>query len=193
MVSKRTMTPLTVLADAAKQCGWEFNIWNNKLNLAAELGKDRRKEMIFRTGSNMKVNTLKSSDEELVNHLVAVGIGNGIDRPQITLWDAESQAKYGIYPKKVEFDATSYDALSIQAQGYLDEHKDPAIYFTIDAFFERGKEPEISIGDTVTAIDPDTGTVLSTRIAEESGEITREGVRFQYSLGRARLTRGKGH
>ena len=48
----------------------------------------------------MKVNTLKSSDEELVNHLVAVGIGNGIDRPQITLWDAESQAKYSIYPKK---------------------------------------------------------------------------------------------
>ncbi len=179
-------TALEVLKSVCEQEGFEFSVWNNRLNLNREIGKDRTKEFIFRAGTNMAVKTHKSTDESLVNTIIAVGSGSGINRPQIKLSDQDSIEKYGVYLKRVDFDTGTIEGLEEQAQVYLDLHKEPRKHFEISALFDRGKEPEVSLGDKVIVVDPETETILTSRIMEESGQISSAGVKQSYFIGAPR-------
>ena len=70
-------TAFNVLKQACEQVGWEFNVWDETLNLAEALGVDRTKDFVLRAGTNIEIQTLGDSDGDLVNILTAYGPGAG--------------------------------------------------------------------------------------------------------------------
>ncbi len=165
-------TALEVLQKACRQVGWEFEVGQGVLVLSEKLGSDRTNEFILRNGTNTIIERLSDGDGELCNILTAYGAGSGIDRVMIELRDEESVAKYGPYPKPVEFEAEDIAELRAQAEEYLEEHSEPKSDFKVRAVFAEGEEPAWHVGDLVRVADPDTGIIVTSRVMELSVSVS---------------------
>ncbi len=185
-LSANHATALKVLHEACDQVGWEFSVWDGALNVAENMGVDRTKDFVFRTGTNIEIASLGDGDDSLVNILTAQGPGRGINRLEITLRDEASIQKYGPYPNRepVEFNIDTLAELQQKAQEYLDEHSTPQMDFAITVDFEHGQEPNYGLGDTVRVADPDTGIISETRIVEEARELGADGLIVNLELGK---------
>ena len=183
-------TALKVLHDACEQAGWEFSVWDGALNVAENMGVDRTKSFVFRTGTNIEIASLGDGDDSLVNILTAQGPGRGINRLEITLRDEASIQEYGPYPNRepVEFNIETLAELQQKAQEYLDEHSTPQMDFAITVVFEHGQEPNYGLGDTVRVADPDTGIIAETRIVTEAREYGASGLTVNLELGKPSFT-----
>lgn len=176
---------LSVLVQACEQAGWEFNVFDGQLNLAKELGVDRTSQFVLRTGTNMEIQALEDTDDELVNYLIAYGPGSGLNRLEIILKDDASIAEYGIYPLPMEFEAETLTELQQKAQEFLNENNSPKNRFEITAVFGPDQEPEYGLGDKVRVADPDTGIVTTTRIMAEAREYNENGLSVRLELGKS--------
>jgi len=126
-------------------------VWDGALNLAESLGVDRTKDFVFRTATNIGIESLSDGDEELVNTLTAYGPGDGINRMVVTLTDEQSILTYGPYPNRepVEFNVETYAELLQKAQEYLEEHSQPKTRIRHPVVCEYDREPEYGLGDRV--------------------------------------------
>ena len=189
-LSANHATALKVLHEACDQVGWEFSVWDGALNVAENMGVDRTKDFVFRTGTNIEIASLGDGDDSLVNILTAQGPGRGINRLEITLRDEDSIAEYGPYPNRepVEFNVETLAELQQKAQEYLVEHSTPRMDFAITVVFEHGQEPDYGLGDTVRVADPDTGIIAETRIVTEAREYGASGLTVNLELGKPSFT-----
>jgi len=185
-LSSNHATALKVLHEACDQVGWEFSVWDGALNVAENMGVDRTKDFVFRTGTNIEIASLGDGDDSLVNILTAQGPGRGINRLEITLRDEDSIAEYGPYPNRepVEFNVETLAELQQKAQEYLEEHSTPQMDFRITAEFPYGREPDYGLGDKVRVADPDTGIISTTRIVAESRDYSANGLTVELELGK---------
>lgn len=117
--------------------------------------------------TNAELQTLSESDENLCNILTAIGPGEGIRAPQITLIDEASVELYGPYPKVETFaDAAGLEDLRRLAALYLADHADPLESLGVRAVFEQGVDLRINRGDTVRFAHRETGINVTERIAQ---------------------------
>jgi hypothetical protein len=185
-------TALAILIDACEQVGWEFEVVDGQLNLAPQIGADRRSEFVFREGTNTRIDRLRDDDSELTNVLYAVGPGDGLNRMQLVLRDEGSIAAYDVHPKTVEFDVDTEADLVAKAQTYLEEHRSPVQGFDIqDQFAALGSSyvrPEYGAGDRVRVVDPRSGTIFDSRIMEHTRSYSPRGLRITNRLGKPRAT-----
>lgn len=189
-LSANHATALKVLHEACDQVGWEFSVWDGALNVAENMGVDRTKDFVFRTGTNIEIASLGDGDDSLVNILTAQGPGRGINRLEVVLRDEASIQEYGPYPNRepVEFNIETLAELQQKAQEYLDEHSTPQMDFAITVVFEHGQEPDYGLGDTVRVADPDTGIIAETRIVAEAREYGAGGLTVNLELGKPSFT-----
>ena len=177
---------LDLLQDACEQTGTEFTIRNRTIDLNRDLGRDLTNEVMIRNGTNMNITNLSDEDEDLTNVIIAIGEGDGIDRPQIQLKQEQSILEYGEYPEVVEFNADEINELELLAQTYLEDNAFPATTFSIDAQFDPGNEPDYKFDDIVKVVDPETETVINIRIDEETRSYDSNGVSVNLELARTR-------
>lgn len=102
---------------------------------------------------NAAIENITFNDEELFNRVRAYAAGDGINRPAVTLEDADSIAAYGVRETVQDFsDAVSFDDLFGKAQTFLDNHKDVVTEVDITFFYDTDYGPGVEIyeGDAIT-------------------------------------------
>ncbi len=183
-ISAKGKTALQVLKDACDQVGWEFQVFNGVLYVASALGVER--EVLFRAGTNMDISSLGDDAAEITNVLIANGIGDGINRPQLTLENAASIDLYGIKEEIVDFETESNATLATLAADYLADKALPFFAWKVKVLYDYGTEPEYETGDQVTVVDPNSGTVLRSRIMEEHRGYSGDTLSVECYLGKTR-------
>jgi len=112
---------------------------------------------------NAVVNTILDNDNDLVNRVIALGPGDGINRMRVVVENASSISQYGLREGTEEFpEAVDYADLQSKAQDYLSSASVPTQEVRLTYFFEAGivDDPLTYQGAVVTYNDEDV-TVLT--------------------------------
>ena len=174
---------LSVLVQMCEQAGYDFELIEGELNVAESLGEDRTDGFVLRAGTNMNIEGLSDNDDELVNVLTAVGDGDGINRPMITIRDNDSIEEYDEYPRYQEFkEVTDITELEEKANEYLEVSKLPVQGFRVTAVFSPENEPEFGYGDKIKVCDPRSGIITTAVIDEEVRSFDNNGLHVRLKL-----------
>lgn len=175
-----------ILQGGCKLAGYEFFVFNGVLTVAEGIGTDRSSSVLMREVTNVAIEDLSDSDDEIWNVITAVGSGSGINRLQVTVEDGESIDSYGAREIRIQHDTEDLTELTDFANDYLDEHKQPSYSWKVRVAYPYGEEPEYGVGDIVKVVSPESGIIINSRIEEERRSYSSKGMSVDLYLNKTR-------
>ncbi len=179
-------TALEAWQDLYDLFGWEWYVdGDNYLHFAERLGVDRTNEIVLRDGTNTILRGLEDFDDEIVNVGIGRGAGEGFAQLEAVYRHEQSIADHdGVeYVEVVEFpDVTDQAALEAKIKEYVDDRAYAKPPLEAELVFPPGEEPDFFLGDTVRAVHPRTGTIVSARVMDIRRQLTENGERWQVGL-----------
>lgn len=153
------------------------------INIAASLGSDKSAQYTFHEYQHCEILEYEEDDSGLINYLVGLGTGAGLDQLEVVVQDTTSQNRYGtrqgIYEGAVEKVESS---LSDAATAYLDEVKDPKKFIRIRVIDTPDGTWDFKAGDTIRLISPNRSVDVSLRIIQEIRKNTANGFEMELTL-----------
>lgn len=163
-----------------KNAEWEETI-AGAINVAVPLGSDKAAQYTFHEYQHFEMLEYEEDDTDLVNYVIGLGTGTGLDQLMEVAQDTDSQNRYG---KRVGFYESATEktgsGLADATTGYLNKYKDPKRFVQIRLIDTPDGTWDFKAGDTVRLISPNHSLDASLRIIREIRQFSEQ--RFSIEL-----------